>query len=189
MIVVVQEQLHLILFNKFNMPFPVTPSNTPSVTPTKSVTPSITPTNTPTSTNCPAPSQTRTPNATTTHTITPSQTATNTPTITTSPTTTPTITNTPTTTSTFPVTPSTTPEFDYYLADVWDCSTCTVVQTNFLVAFSQGSIVTINGSRWYIPESGPNGYSYQTVGASTSGNALILSAGFYGNDCNEACSA
>lgn len=58
------------------MPFPPTPSNTPSNTPTPSVTPSNTPTVTPSSSSCPT---TATPTPSITPTITPS--ATNPPTI------------------------------------------------------------------------------------------------------------
>lgn len=67
------------------MPFPPTPSITPSVTPTKSVTPSITPTITPSQTSCPDASPTQTPTNTITPTLTPSQTPTNTITPTVSP--------------------------------------------------------------------------------------------------------
>lgn len=73
------------------MPFPKTPTPTPSVTPTLSLTPSITPTQTPTSTVCPG----LTPTATQTPTLTPSITPTNTPTLTKTPTVTPTNTQTP----------------------------------------------------------------------------------------------
>jgi hypothetical protein len=56
------------------MPFPPTPSITPSNTPTSSVTPSNTPTNTPSGTQCPGLSPTPTNTMTTTPTITPSST-------------------------------------------------------------------------------------------------------------------
>lgn len=81
------------------MPFPVTPSQTPSNTPTSSVTPSNTPTITPTQTNCPEAS----PTPTASITLTPTRTADVTPTNTSTPTYTPT--NTPSNTPTPSVTP------------------------------------------------------------------------------------
>jgi len=76
------------------MPFPPTPSQTPSNTPTPSITPSNTPSYTPTGTACPGLTPTATPNPTptptSTQTQTPSQTATNTSTPTETPTSTPT---------------------------------------------------------------------------------------------------
>lgn len=56
------------------MPFPPTPSVTPSNTPTSSVTPSNTPSNTPTQTICPTSTPTSTPTPTTTMTPTPTMT-------------------------------------------------------------------------------------------------------------------
>jgi hypothetical protein len=87
------------------MPFPPTPSQTPSNTPTPSITASQTPSYTPTETVCPGltPTATRTP--TQTQTQTPSQTGTLQPT----PTQTQTQTATQTQTGTIPVTPTPSP--------------------------------------------------------------------------------
>lgn len=104
MIVIAQASQHLIQFNKYNMPFPVTPSPTLSNTPTPSITASQTPTNTPTGTVCPGLTPTETPIPSTTPTNTP----TNTSTPQTTPTNTTTATNTPTQTNTPSITPSAT---------------------------------------------------------------------------------
>lgn len=80
------------------MPFPPTPSNSPSNTPTPSITASNTPTLTPTGTPCPEVTATNTPTISVTPSITASNTATpsNTPTNTATPSQTPTINPTPT---------------------------------------------------------------------------------------------
>jgi hypothetical protein len=83
------------------MPFPPTPSQTPSNTPTPSITASQTPSYTPTGTVCPGltPTATRTPTQTQTQTgtipVTPTQTQTQTATIAETPTMTPTPSTTP----------------------------------------------------------------------------------------------
>ena len=98
------------------MPFPPTPSNTPSNTPTPSITASVTPTQTPTGTVCPGltptntptisltpsitSSPSNTPSMTATNTQTPTQTQTPTSTVGTSPTPTNTLTASPTQTAT-----------------------------------------------------------------------------------------
>lgn len=86
------------------MPFPVTPSNTPTNTPTQSVTPSNTPTNTPTQSSCPQ----ATPTPTSTITATPGFTASVTPTPTITPSNTPSQTATQTATPTLTQTPTST---------------------------------------------------------------------------------
>ena len=88
------------------MPFPPTPSNTPSNTATPSVTPSNTATVTPTSSVCPGLTPTATPTPSFTPTETPTMTPTSgaTPTPTMTPTNTETPTTTPTPTSTPPIT-------------------------------------------------------------------------------------
>jgi hypothetical protein len=54
------------------------------------------------------------------------------------------------------------------------------------VAFNSGSSVTFN--RFYIPESGPDGYSYRIRGNASSGIALLLTTN-YGSftTCGLAC--
>ena len=84
------------------MPFPPTPSNTPSNTPTPSITASVTPTQTPTGTVCPG----LTPTATSTIPVTPTNTQTNTAT----QTPTSTIGSTPTQTPSYTPTPTATLE-------------------------------------------------------------------------------
>lgn len=100
---------------------------TPTVTPTSTPTPGVTPTNT------------VTPSVTTTQTQTPTSTiglsTTPTPTNTTTPTVTPT--NTPTTS------PPPSPLFDYYLANEYDCGTCTVSASSVIVQFPTGTSVTV----------------------------------------------
>lgn len=92
------------------MPFPPTPSNSPSNTPTPSITASNTPTLSPTQSVCPTntPTNTSTINVTPTQTPTISVTPSNTPTISVTPSNTATQTNTPTQTRTPNVTPSVT---------------------------------------------------------------------------------
>jgi hypothetical protein len=82
------------------MPFPPTPSQTPSNTPTPSITPSNTPSYTPTGTVCPGLTPTATPTTTLTSTPTPTNTATPNATSTPTQTQTQTGTVTPTPTST-----------------------------------------------------------------------------------------
>jgi len=97
------------------MPFPPTPSNTPSNTPTPSITASQTPTNTPTGTVCPGLTPTNTPTISLTPSITaspsntPSMTASNTATPTQTQTPTSTVGTSPTPTKTLTATPTKTP--------------------------------------------------------------------------------
>jgi hypothetical protein len=74
--------------------------------------------------------------------------------------------NTPTTTTT-----STTPAPpDYYLADEYDCTGCTIINTNVLVEFPGGSSVTLD--RFYAPVS-VSGFVYKVTTSTTSGSPSV----------------
>lgn len=100
---------------------------TPTVTPTITPTPNVTPTNTGT--------PGVTPTQTETQTQTPTVTIGLSPTPTTTTTQTPTQTNTPSETGVV--------LFDLYLANEYDCGTCTVSASNVIVAFPIGTSVTV----------------------------------------------
>ena len=120
-----------------------------------------------------------TPTPTPTPTI--SLTPTNTPTISLTPTNTPSLSlsNTPTPT----VTPTSTPLYAVYLADEYDCNTCTVVANNVSVELPIGA--TPNYSNWYAAAT-PSGFVYKLTSTS-SGTGLLLNAASQAS-CAGACS-
>jgi hypothetical protein len=109
-----------------------------------------------------------------------------TPTPTVTPTTTPGLSPSPTPTPT--PTPSATSgvTYDYYTADVFDCTNCAESIDTILVAFTAGTSVTLN--RFYIPVGGPDGNSYRVVASASPGVAYILT-NIYGSftTCALAC--
>lgn len=77
--------------------------------------------------------------------------------------------------------------YDYYTADVFPCSNCSASIDTILVAFTAGSVVTLN--RFYIPIGGPDTNSYRVVATAVGpGPAFILttSYGSFGT-CTLAC--
>jgi hypothetical protein len=98
-----------------------------------------------------------------------------------------------TTTTTAPLTTSTTTTtttpsllYDYYTANVFPCNDCGGSTETILVAFDAGSPVTLN--RFYIAQSGPDGFSYQVVDVASSGVAYLLSSSFGSfTSCVSAC--
>lgn len=112
-------------------------------------------------TQTPTPTVTSTPTATITQTITPTETSTATPTATlnASPTPTPTLTSTPT-----PTPSGEAPLQDFYLADEYNCSTCTVSSANVVVAFAIGTSVTIGN---FYNDQALTGFVYQIISSST----------------------
>jgi hypothetical protein len=102
-------------------------------------------------------------------------------------------TTTTTTTTTAPLTTSTTTTtttpallYDYYTANVFPCNDCGGSTETILVAFDAGSPVTLN--RFYIAQSGPDGFSYQVVDVASSGVAYLLSSSFGSfTSCVSAC--
>jgi hypothetical protein len=133
------------------------PSGTPTPTPTSSLTATPTPTNTPG--------------------LPPSATPTNTPTVTN--------TATPTNTSTTTPTPtSTNPNLDYYLADEYDCSTCTVSASNVVVGFPTGTSVTVGQ---FYNDVAVTGFVYQII-SSTTGPAYTTCTLPGQGSCAAACS-
>ncbi len=145
-----------------------------SISPTPSNTPSNTPQVTPSSSNCPG-------GVTQTPTSTPTNTPTNTPTSTNNLTPTVTATNTSTPTPT----PTTEVLYDYYIADEYQCSTCTVITSGAVVAFPQGQSVTIG--RWY-PDESDTSHSFLIVGTTLTGPGYILT-NIFGSftSCAAAC--
>jgi hypothetical protein len=97
---------------------------------------------------------------------------------------------TPTPTATPTPTPTSTPTpagYDYYNADVYDCSDCGAITETIRVAFDAGSSVILN--RFYQPQSGPDGYAYRVTSTADAGIAYILTT-IYGSNttCTLACS-
>lgn len=83
---------------------------------------------------------------------------------------------------------SCTVSYDYYLADVYDCSGCTLSQVNYPVAFAAGSSVITN--RFYIANGGPDGFVYQITGNASQQVSYILTTSFGSfTSCGIACSA
>ena len=108
---------------------------------------------------------TPTPTPTITQTLTPTNTATPTSTLQTTPTNTPTLTQTPT------QTPTTEVLYDYYIADEYQCSTCTLITSGAVVAFPQGQSVTIGR---YYPDEANTSHSYVIVGTTLTGPGYLL---------------
>jgi hypothetical protein len=94
-------------------------------------------------------------------------------------------TTTTTTTTAAPTTTTTTAgvTYDYYYADQYDCATCSFQQSNFIVAFLAGTVVSLN--KWY-GAADPDGNSYYITGTSVSGPGLIMFASEF-NSCAFAC--
>jgi hypothetical protein len=67
------------------------------------------------------------------------------------------------------------PSYDIYLADRYDCSNCTFVNSGYLIAVTSGT--TINYSEYYTPEvgTGEQGVYYYQPYSSSSGSGLICS--------------
>ena len=135
----------------------VTPTPTPTSTPTigASATPTNTPTGTPTGTPTNTPTNTTTQTPTNTPTVTNTATPTNTPTNTSTPTNTPTNTPSPTPTD---------PKLDYYLANEYECGTCTVSASNVVVGFTTGTSVTIGQ---FYNDTLVSGFVYEILSVST----------------------
>lgn len=140
------------------MPFPVTPTYTPSNTPTPSITASVTPTQSPTGTSCPGVTPTMTPSNTPTISVTPSNTPTISVTQSNTPTQTPTSTigSTPTQTPSHTPTPSVTPHNGIWTVSNYDCGLGTVndvgINGNFMGSLPLGPSTfpltsTLGGSR------------------------------------------
>jgi hypothetical protein len=154
-----------------------TTTTTTTAAPTTTTTTTAAPTTTTTTTTTAAPTTTTT---TTTTTAAPTTTTTTTTTTTAAPTTTTTTTTaapTTTTTTTAGVT------YDYYYADQYDCLTCSFQQSNFIVAFIAGTVVSLN--KWY-GAADPDGNSYYITGTTFSGPGLIMLAQEF-DECSFAC--
>ena len=111
-----------------------------------------------------------------------------TPTPTVSPSPTPTTpeasyTPTPTITPTPTMTPTGITSYDNYYADKYDCSTCTLVISNELVAFPTGQSVNIGS--WY-PDTGAFSYLIQSSTLNSGGHILTNVYGSFVS-CNAAC--
>lgn len=145
------------------------------------VEPGICGVSTSTTTTLPPPTTTTT-STTTTTTAVPTTTTTTT---TIAPSTTTTTTGVPTTTTTSTTT-TTTEALAYYLADEYQCSTCTVSQAGILVSISSSETVT--PGRFYLPVGHPTGFVYEITSASQQvpGPATnIISTNF--STCGGAC--
>ena len=119
-------------------------------------------------------------------TTTTSTTSTTTTTTTAAPTTTTTTSTTTTTTAAPTTTTTTTNPYDYYLADEYDCDTCTLQNTGVLVGFATGTSVTTN--KFYKRfDSQP--YVYQIVTATDPGSPAVLLVTPQYNTCGQACGA
>jgi hypothetical protein len=93
----------------------------------------------------------------------------------------------PTTTTTSTTTSTTTVNYDYYIADKYECATCTLVTSGLTVSFPVGQTVT--SSRFY-PDAADINYVYQITGTNPTGPGYILdiSSGNYAT-CAAACAA
>jgi predicted secreted protein len=94
-----------------------------------------------------------------------------------------TTTSTTSTTSTTTTTTTTDP-FIYYVADEYDCATCTIVAADQRVRFPIGTTVTLN--RYYRYVGTINDSVYFVKSSTTSGGAVSLQAGAY-TTCDAAC--
>jgi flagellin-like hook-associated protein FlgL len=154
----------------------IVPTTTTTST-TTSTTTTIAPTTTTTSTTTAAPTTTTSTTTSTTTAASTTTTSTTTSTTTESPTTT-TTTSTTTTTTTAIV-------YDHYIADKYQCSTCTLVTSGLVVAFPAGQTVTINK---FYPDAGDVNHVYEIVGTFGTGPGLILDTSFGQFDtCALAC--
>jgi len=152
----------------------------PTTSTTTTTTTAVPTTSTTTTTTTAVPTTSTTTTSTTTSTTTgPPTTTTST---TTSTTTAPTTTTTTSTTST-----TTTVVYDHYIADKYQCSTCTIVSSGLIVAFPVGQTVTIN--RFY-PDAADLNHVYQITGTNPTGPGYVLdtSSGNYAT-CGDACAA
>jgi hypothetical protein len=76
------------------------------------------------------------------------------------------------------------PNYDYYLADEYNCSGCNITSTNVLVGFPTGTSVIIN--RFYADLNG-TGFVYQITQSTSSGSTPILLTLPSATTCNGAC--
>lgn len=174
------------------IPYSGPPTTTTTTTSTTSTTTTGVPTTSTTSTTTTA-APTTTTSTTSTTTLAPTTTTTTTTiaptTTTTTSTTTSTTTEPPTTTTTTTSTTSTTTTvvYDYYTADKYQCSTCTVVSSGLIVSFPVGQTVTT--SRFY-PDAADLNHVYQITGTNPTGPGYVLdiSSGNYAT-CGDACAA
>lgn len=86
----------------------------------------------------------------------------------------------PTTTTTTTVNPN----YDYYLADEYNCSGCSITGTNILVAFPTGTSVIIN--RFYA-DLGGTGFVYKITQSTSPGSPAVLLTLPSATTCNGAC--
>jgi hypothetical protein len=63
------------------------------------------------------------------------------------------------------------PNYDYYLADEYNCSGCNITSTNVLVGFPTGTSVIIN--RFYA-DIGGTGFVYQITQSTSPGSPAVL---------------
>jgi len=171
---------------------------------TNTPTPTVTNTPTPTTTKTPTPTTTRTPTQTPTRTSagaspTPTPTVTSTPTSSpagSSPTPTPTNTETPAPASPTPTptqtrtptrtpTPTSTSTVNYYVADKYQCSTCTVVVSGMQVKFPSNENVVLNN---FYPDGNDVNHVYKIIGVGGSEPAYELTNTFGSfSTCSLAC--
>lgn len=76
------------------------------------------------------------------------------------------------------------PNYDYYLADEYNCSGCSITGTNVLVAFPTGTSVIIN--RFYADASF-SGFVYQITQSTSPGSPAVLLTLPSATTCNGAC--
>ena len=158
-----------------------TPTTTTSTT--TSTTTAVSTTTTTTSTTTVAPTTT----TTSTTTLAPTTTTTSTTTLAPTTTTTSTTTLAPTTTTTSTTTSTTTVNYDYYIADKYECTTCTLVTSGLTVSFPTGQTV-VNGK--FYPDAADLNHVYLIVNPTGTGPGYILdtSSGNY-TTCADACAA
>ena len=168
---------------------PPTTTTTSTTSTTTTGVPTTTTTSTTSTTTTAAP--TTTTSTTSTTTLAPTTTTTTTTiaptTTTTTSTTTSTTTEPPTTTTTTTSTTSTTTTvvYDYYIADKYECATCTLVTSGLTVSFPTGQ--TVNNGKFY-PDASDTNYVYLIVNATGTGPGYILT-NIYGSftTCAAAC--
>lgn len=78
-----------------------------------------------------------------------------------------------------------TPGYDYYLADEYNCSGCSITDTNVLVGFPTGTSVIIN--RFYA-DIGGTGFVYQITQSTSPGSPAVLLTLPSTTSCAGACS-
>jgi hypothetical protein len=76
------------------------------------------------------------------------------------------------------------PNYDYYLADEYNCSGCNITSTNVLVGFPTGTSVIIN--RFYA-DIGVTGFVYQITQSTSPGSPAVLLTLPSATTCNGAC--